>query len=49
MDEKTAKFESSVNSEYSKTALLVSSATVLFESSVNSEYSKTKNNYLCQS
>ena len=34
-------FESSVNSEYSKTAFPHVSASLQFESSVNSEYSKT--------
>ena len=34
-------FESSVNSEYSKTAGQVTNKELMFESSVNSEYSKT--------
>ena len=35
-------FESSVNSEYSKTMLKVKIYTARFESSANSEYSKTE-------
>ena len=34
-------FESSVNSEYSKTSLSITVHLIMFESSVNSEYSKT--------
>ena len=36
------RFESSVNSEYSKTKSFQRGVNTLFESSVNSEYSKTK-------
>ena len=36
------RFESSVNSEYSKTIIAYLHIGFLFESSVNSEYSKTK-------
>ena len=35
------EFESSVNSEYSKTIIFNGNGTATFESSVNSEYSKT--------
>ena len=38
---KPVKFESSVNSEYSKTMVKYSHSFQSFESSVNSEYSKT--------
>ena len=38
----SALFESSVNSEYSKTRTAALSTWNLFESSVNSEYSKTE-------
>ena len=38
-------FESSVNSEYSKTLSLILLAFLKFESSVNSEYSKTDGHY----
>ena len=36
-----SQFESSVNSEYSKTPLKLNNHETEFESSVNSEYSKT--------
>ena len=39
------RFESSVNSEYSKTVYGQTDTTGTFESSVNSEYSKTLNFY----
>ena len=38
----TIKFESSVNSEYSKTGHCLKPSVWVFESSVNSEYSKTE-------
>ena len=37
-----AKFESSVNSEYSKTGFENVTGSTVFESSVNSDYSKTQ-------
>ena len=36
------RFESSVNSEYSKTGYIMDVQKAVFESSVNSEYSKTR-------
>ena len=41
MGDEDKEFESSVNSEYSKTIFNLPSAFNQFESSVNSEYSKT--------
>ena len=41
MNNKELMFESSVNSEYSKTKKTAHFGGIVFESSVNSEYSKT--------